>query len=1207
MKIKRIISSAMLAVMVFTMIIAAFPMAVSAAYSDVSVSSGTTATADLSKKQLETYLDQYIKYNYTTAEEMLEAEFAEGYLYSVNSSDGVYSLFINKYTGFVFYKNNVTGQILTSNPIDPNGNNASNELMSQISLTYFENAGNLTPNTFHSYKDSALRSQISVSPIMGGLRVNYIIGDTTPRYLVPGAVKAETFEEYILIPIIEAFAEKLEEFCEDFDTKTEFNFLENEDYVARNEYGYINTSGLKKYLGLKYFAQQMQKKCQEYLRAHPEKNSEYKSVSALVTAINQITSNFALYNPEADGEYENHILKRYPILEEGVAIYAYTKEDDETTKKQDGITIRTYCTEYSFSMMYANEKECGYVNQTKQKPVFRCSIEYSFNDDGSLSVSVPASSITFDATVYTLQKLSVLTYFGAANAYNDGYVFFPDGSGAVVDFSDFYSTEYNQRTNISISAQPYGKDFCYSTITGAHRQQVTMPVYGMVTEVAANDKTASLYGKTNVMNGFFAVVEEGSSLSTFFVTSGGASHKYATAYTEINPNPYDQFKYESQSSGSSEESGGRQSSYPKVSNAKYTGSFTTRYVMLTDEEVGVAAYGENKFYASDYVGMASYYKNLLKKNGSLATLQTVSSDLPLYIEVLGAMDITAKFLSFPITKTVPLTSFEDVLTMYKELSECKKIAGEKADEYKKLADETEDEAQKAEYLRQEAEYRELEATVENIKNINFRLTGFANGGVKYTYPAKLRWERACGGASGFEALIESAKTESAKADVNFGIFPDFDFMYINNTASFDGISNKGNVSKYVDNRYASKQIYDNILRKYDAFFDLVVSSNVFDKFYDKFEGKYSKFDYDKLSVSTLGSDLNSNFDEENPVNREEARNDIIALLDRMKNKDGYEIMTDVGNFYTIEYATHVLNMPIDSSHYRYASYAIPFIGLVLHGNVSYTGTPLNYSGNVEYEILKAIENGAAPYYILCYQNAAHLKEDEELNKYYGVSYQNWYTDMVETYTEINSAIGDLQDYELVYHTNVVCERIIEEEEMEKNYDILQNELLELIEAQITEFVDKAFDSLAEGGEANYDKRLKLVVDVDALMQQFSDILNIADLASADPEFYASVNQLVSKFTSEYTGASDPANTHEVTFSAIDYVSKYSYVTDSFAFDKDYVKTEYTIDNGNVTMVTYKKGNETVSFFLNYNSFTVNIRLDANTVIELEKFSYKRIG
>ncbi len=1214
MKIKRILSSFLLLAVVLTSVVVAFPIAASAAYTSESATSGSTATATLAGEDLKAYLNEYIGYNYSTAEEMLKEELDAGYLYSVNSANNLYSLYVNKYTGFVSYQNNITGQILTSNPVDPGylsssgsmavQDSARQNIMSQIELKFYETEGNSIPTTYNSYKWAALRSQITVSPIANGLRVNYILGDTTPRFLLPGALTAEKFDANILTPLIEACTASITALCEsrEYTPDVDLNFFDNEAYVTHDDSGFINI--IYEY-GLLDYVKDMNLVAEAACGNTYAK--DYKAHTEVGAAVSKLARAYSLEDPayytEGSDQY-NEMVAKFPIFAEGIALYVCSVETENVVNRRqlDGY-IRAYCPEYTFAMMYQDEKECGFVNEVVQKPVFRCALEYSFNSDGSLSVNLPATSITFDETLYTLEYIRPLQFFGCANAANTGYIFFPDGSGTIVDFKDFYRPGASTNPNLSLSTSIYGTDYAYSSIDlkNAYRQQVTMPVYGVVNEVNANALTTSLYGKETVTNGFFAILEEGSSLATLWINSDFPSYKYGTVFASYTPFAIDTFDL-SESSVS-----GDTGLYKMVSPYKYTGSYTTRYVMLTDNEIGTEVYGEDAYFESSYSGMAAYYKNYLKENGTFETLELVSENLPLYIEALGAMDINAKFLSFPITKSVPLTSFEDVLTMQREFASAKDMALQKAAEQDALVEQTTDPVRKAGYRALAAEYRAFAESVQNISNINFRLTGFTNGGLKSTYPTKARWERACGGNGGFEKLLTESNRISETAGVNFSVYPEFDFMYINNTAMFDGIRNKGNVSKMVDNRYASMQLYNSSLREFESLFDLVINSRALDKLYTKFEKSYSEFGTNKISVSTLGSALSSNFDEKEFVSREDAMHDVESLLNKMTARDGYELMLDAGNVYALKYATHLLNVATDSSHFRYSSYTVPFTGLVLHSYVNYSGTPLNYSGNVQYEILRSIENGAAPYYILCYQNGANLKEDEELNDYYGVSYQNWYNEIITTYAVINNAIGSLQDYEISEHRVVVCERVIEDSEMEVNYQLLEKEIIDFLTAQLKAVVDEAYAELKAGGEANYDKRLKLNINRTALIRQFAEILNMSESDIEKREFIAEVDSIIDSYKKEYQGAETPENSYVVEFNSIEYVSQYSFITDSSAFDKDYVSTDYTMDNGNVTIVTYRKGDQKVSFLLNYNNFSVTVRLDANTVITLDKLSFQKLG
>ncbi len=1216
MNIKRILSTALTVVMIFTMLITALPVTALAAHSQSSVSASAKVPAgieeaNLSSEELTAYLKSYLEYNYDSAAEMLSDELNAGLLYYANSADGVYTIYVNKYTGFVFYVNNVTGQILTSNPINPgyldaNGTVAvqrefREELMSQIIVSFVESVNSLNAYTYTSHKWAANRAQIEVTAISGGLRVSYTLGDTTARFLLPGQVVATDFEANILLPMIERYEELLNEYCAEAYPDENLSFFENENYTAY-EYGCISTSagkGLKKYFAdtSKLYVKVLNKLSPEYSQIDQLRIDVLKIVQAYTAKIPQ------KYMSAGSESLLDIMHTDYPKTKDGTAIYAYTASQLSEEKRPLSEIIKKYCPDYTYAMMFAQEKECGYVDNSLQKPVIRCALEYTFNSDGSLSARLPANAITFDESFYTFKSITPLKFFGAGDMTTPGYMFYPDGSGTIIEFDDFYNEENSKKLALNLASNVYGSDFCYSKITGANREQVTMPVYGLINDVKANPKTTE-FGVSSVTNGFFAVLEEGAALASLGFTTGGSVHRFAGIFASYTPYPSDEYDL------SETISVGSLGVYTIVSESKYTGSYVTRFTMLTDKTVGEKQkqIDARPYYESSYVGMATLYRDYLKANGVLSALEDVNANLPLYVEVLGSMTILSRFLSFPVNKSIPLSTFDEVYTMYEELAKCEEYVGKKVEEYEKLAEEETDETQKYQYKRQAERYRELIGEVKNINNINMKLTGFANGGMNSLYPAKIKWERCVGGRSGFKSLINDAKAASSSEGINFSIYPDFDFMYISNTKAFDGVKEKTDASKMVDNRYASKQEYNSILRVYESFFTLVVNPSALDRLYSKFESRYSKYDISNLSVSTLGSDLNSNFDENNPINREQASEYVSAVLDRMANENNYSLMLDAGNIYAVEYATHILNAATDSSHFRYSSYAIPFLGMILHGYVNYAGAPLNYSGSPDYDILRSIESGASLYYIVCYQNTSYMKDDKFLSKYYGVDYHNWYDDIVSTYKELDNVLGDLQKHEIVDHTTLIAERIIEEKESEANYKLLKDELIVLLDKQILDSVDAALSAL-KADDANFGKRVKVDftdAEVEALLVTFADILNLTLEELKASELDEAVYALIASYEQTYAGAEDPALTVPVVFDGFEYASNYKFITDSFATDSDYEYTTYTVDDGNVTMVTYKSGESVVRFILNYNNFSVSVKLDADNVYNLDKHSYIRI-
>ena len=875
---------------------------------------------------------------------------------------------------------------------------------------------------------------------------------------------------------------------------------------------------------------------------------------------------------------------------------------DTNTVRMIDAAIKYLCPEFTYEDAGNYETECGYVAGNIKVPFFKVTLCYSIDDNGDLLVSVPANLIEYPRDFCSLETITPLRYFSAGDMDKDGYVFFPDGSGAIVEFKDFYYGSSGDKANLAITLGDgipmYGSDYCYAKITGQHREQLVMPVYGLVNEMNSSNEGYS-EGLSTVTNGFFAVIEEGSALASLTYLSGGGIDKFISVYSSFAPFPTDTYNLSQSISVSG------LGSYTTATEAKFTGTMTTRYTMLVDHEIYSKAIADDaKFsgYVSDYVGMATYYRNYLEKNGTIELIkeEDTLSDLPLYIEALGSIDVTKKILSFPVTVSEPLTTFEDVKKMYKEFSEAIDTLNDKAQEYEDEAAELQKEEHPELHeneinrcIKLAQKYRDLAKKIVNIKNINFKLVGFANGGMHGTYPAKLKWEKSVGGSKGFRDLLDTAADTSSKKEMHFGVYPDFDFMYISNTAAFDGVGRRGTAACMVDNRYASKQEYNSVNQEFESLFALVISSDSLDKLFGKFDKYYSKYNAKTLSVSTLTSDLNSNFDKKNSVVREDSLNAVTALLDKMSEK--YSLMGGVGNIYTVKYLDHIIKAPIDSSHYNVISYTVPFYGMVLHGYINYTGTPLNYSGSPEYEMLRSIENGAALYYILCMNNTNYLKEDPILSKYYGVDYDNWFEKIVAQYKTVNDAIGNLQNYRIVDHTKVLAERIINDEEMDANYVRLINEFAAAVGNNISDNIDAAIKEMREEGKIGEGVKFSVSdSDFAAILEVFADRVNLSSkLLSEKYGLDKAVRTVVESYAEDYSEGNVAVT---VTAEDVkDYKTKYAYITDSGMFDENYVYTDFTCDNGNVVMVTYEKETngktEQVMFILNYNIFSVKIKLD----------------
>ncbi len=1169
MNIKRILTSALVAVMIFTSFAAFIPVRADAAHS--SSVSNETQSADYVKSIVEAYE----KSSFASADEMFNYDLSNNYL--DYSTDGKYAIYVNRYTGVMYYRNNETGEMLTSNPYSLNGVSGDllRDLSSQILIEYATTSATETNIVYHSSYWAAKKNQINITKIDNGLRVSYAIGETAVRCLMPVRIEVESFEENILKPMMDAVYDMLVELkgeeAQHYFGGEYGSGSYNKDDVAVNPQ--LHVPSLRAY---QTYLDQIKKDAQKL--GDPAKKELANDIVDLFNKVYTVVNGYTPHNPNASVWTADAIKAwGYPICEEGVAIYAVPAKDIEYSKLLTKANIiKDLCPNYTFDMMYEDEEYCGYTHVNEPNPVFRCSLEYTFNDDGSLSVRLPSNSISFDETRYILKSITPIKYFGAGDFTRDGYFFLPDGSGTIVEFKDFNKASISLDPGISI----YGTDYCYSEITGAHRQQITMPVYGISSTV---DSASGSY-KT----GYFAILEEGASMAEINIYHSSSYDKAGAIYTTMTPYPTDMYDL------SDTISVGGVGSYSMVAESKYTGSYVTRYVLLSN----VSKY-KDVCYAPTYIGMANYYRNYLTVNGVLGELENVSEDLPLYIEALGSMEVIEKIMTFPISVSKAITTFDDIATMYEELGDAKAKLLSKADEYTALAEAEEDNLNlKARYEQKAEDYKKLSSEIDNITNVNFKLTGFSNGGMYFTYPSKVKWERVVGGKKGFKELLELSASYS-KEGKNLGIYPDFDFQYINNTELFDGIGKRDTVSKMVDNRYASRQEYSPITGEYDSIFAMIVSPDVLDKFYSKFVKKYGKYDIDTISLSTLGSDLNSNFDEDNPISRDEAQGYVTDLLDRVVNDSNYKVMISTGNIYAVEYAEHILGVATDSSYYRYSSYAIPFVGMILHGHVSYSGGALNYSGSPSYDILRSIENGAAPYYVLGYRNTELMKDDEELNDYYSVSYDNWFDDIVENYSILNNAIGDLQKYIISDHKIILGERAIDDETKTSNFNTLKAEFVNQFDKQLAEAIDDAYIAI-RGGEHPGKTNVGILVDIEALVATAKDKLELDDTEAAavlDEAFRSDLNKVVDRYGKDYSVNNTSDDTLYNVSVTVDYESEYLYVTGSEALDGDnYVRTDYTVDSDLIVMVTYSDGENSRTFILNYNIWAVEVTLNGQTYV-----------
>ncbi|MBQ8163506.1 MAG: hypothetical protein IJZ93_03965 [Clostridia bacterium] len=643
----------------------------------------------------------------------------------------------------------------------------------------------------------------------------------------------------------------------------------------------------------------------------------------------------------------------FTIIPEGARPATWICKTDLTEKNIRQAEIVYIYAGYTEQMVLDYYDEIGYEPKfgMQQGACFEIPVKYELTQNG-FKINVDTSKIEYDKDLYLPISLSILPYMNSATSEDTGYALVPDGSGAIIRFED--------RNSAPTTYTVYGSDFAYSDLSSKNsvfekgREQSTMPIFGSTITTGEYDKA------------YFAVIEEGDTLASInYINSPKAV--YATFAIGIK----DKFSIENNYAG------GKESDTTDITTTNsrfYQGNCTVNYTVLVDDDLA-QKYRLETTYGTTYVDMAECYRDYLIEKGDLKklTVYDVNEKTKIFFEVFGSIDVTERILTFPVTVSRELTTFNDIITMYKQLN------------------------------------------ASGVDNASFILTGFANGGLASYYPTYLKWEKSVGGADGYAELVDYAK------EAGFEVALNVDFTYSKGTKLFSGFSYKKTAALTVEGRYTTKREYDPAEQIHKRSGGVVISTTSFELAYEKFMESASKYDITALAARTLGSDISSDFDEEDGfVFREQSKSEIQNMLSLLtgnnaSSRASYNLILDKGNAYSLKYASSILTTPLESSNMAGAGESVPFVGMVLHGSMVYSGSPINMEGDEDYAFLKSLENGSVLYFTLAMQNIELLKSDYEYNKYYSIDYEQWKSTIVKMYNEYNEVMASKQTSYITEH------------------------------------------------------------------------------------------------------------------------------------------------------------------------------------------------
>ncbi len=398
----------------------------------------------------------------------------------------------------------------------------------------------------------------------------------------------------------------------------------------------------------------------------------------------------------------------------------------------------------------------------------------------------------------------------------------------------------------------------------------------------------------------------------------------------------------------------------------------------TSDELTMAVYPEErytgdirlryKFLSGDkasYSGMAAWYREYLFGDAPLKE----ADEYPLTVETVGLIREKKYRFGFSYSVDNVLTDFTQSASIIEEL----RSAG--------------------------------------VEALNLRLRGWINGGYRQgLISTGIRPEKALGGVSGLQALADKLQS------MDVGFYPDAQILYADAQTVGNSLSRKKTVTM-LNHQQGLLYLFDSAIfirtTEKDRF---ILNSSQVNAGSDSIKSFLKGVGVNAVSLGSAGSDLNADYTSGETVHRQDSIEAMAGLLDRVKN-DGTDLMISDANAYALPYADVVTNIPLRSERYVMTDYSVPFYAMVLSGHVQYTSPAVNVSNGERSDLLRVMENGAAPLYVLTAESLVN-KSAGDYPDLYATQYATQKTRLLSEYEELNSAVGSLYGTLFLRHEQV---------------------------------------------------------------------------------------------------------------------------------------------------------------------------------------------
>ena len=164
----------------------------------------------------------------------------------------------------------------------------------------------------------------------------------------------------------------------------------------------------------------------------------------------------------------------------------------------------------------------------------------------------------------------------------------------------------------------------------------------------------------------------------------------------------------------------------------------------------------------------------------------------------------------------------------------------------------------------------------------------------------------------------------------------------------------------------------------------------------------------ELAIDGLGWMVYSDFQPGSRLNREQAITNYQKLLSESGRMAGFYQPND----YVFGFMDAYLDVPLTDSGFIYVDETVPFLQIVLAGYVPYYGAALNFSSNLQGDLLRMADYGVYPSFFLTHEPTSDILNTAS-NWIYTSQYEQWAPEVERNYEWLNGLLAPVRGQPIV--------------------------------------------------------------------------------------------------------------------------------------------------------------------------------------------------